>query len=185
MSQPERVATVENLYDPNTFMPKGDSYNRGDYGRIRKLFPIAYTDVPRCLVDPRVFPKYIPPKIYLGWYIPGHSKGVINIAKEHFPEMTKLKSGRIKSDGFIFDQLPKFIRTHYQVPEREQGRVDVVDVTMKGSVGGLAVVVGSNIDGWLSEDLVERISNDLFNGQQPMWYIDPYKWGFVQPRHDY
>ncbi|KAF8877494.1 hypothetical protein BD779DRAFT_1557208 [Infundibulicybe gibba] len=180
MSQPEKV---EDPHDRNAFMPRGKRYDRDDSRRIRNFFPIAYEDVPRCLVDPRTFPGRIPPRIYLGWYMPEHNMGVVRIAKENFPEMVKLKSGRIKSDGFIFDQFPKFIRTHYQVPEKEQDRVDIVDVIMNQSVAdGLAVVVGSNLGGWLSEDLVERISNDLFDGRPPVWYLDPCKWSFTRPR---
>ncbi|KAF8877492.1 hypothetical protein BD779DRAFT_1557201 [Infundibulicybe gibba] len=180
MSQSDQI---EDLYNRNAFMPKGERYDDDDATRIRNFFPIAYEGVPRCLVDPRVFPGRIPPRIYLGWFIPGHSEEVVCIAKKNFPEMIKLKSGKIKSDGFIFDQLPKFIRAHYQVPEEEHDRVDVVDVTMnESSADGLAVVVGSNIGGWLSEDLVERISDDLFDGRPPMWYIDPCKWCFTRPR---
>ncbi|KAF8892996.1 hypothetical protein BD779DRAFT_1508177 [Infundibulicybe gibba] len=180
MSQSEQV---EDIYNPRTFMPKEGHYSTSDYERIRQLFPIAHEAIPRCFVDPRSLPGYLPPKVYLGWYIPKHSEGVVNLGKEHFPEMIKFESGKIMSDGYIFDRLPICIRTHYQVPEKDHDQVDVVDVTMKpslGGLGGLAVVVGNNHNGWLSQDLVERISDDLFDGQQPSWYLCPYEWGFLR-----
>ncbi|KAF8868340.1 hypothetical protein BD779DRAFT_1808364, partial [Infundibulicybe gibba] len=38
----------------------GDRYNRDDSTRIRNFFPIACTDVPRCLVDPSSLPRPYP-----------------------------------------------------------------------------------------------------------------------------
>ncbi|KAF8889889.1 hypothetical protein BD779DRAFT_1785271 [Infundibulicybe gibba] len=173
---------VESPHNPRTFMPKGKRYTQADYGRIRKLFPITYGDIPRCLVDPRALPGYIPPMVFLGWYIPEHSEGVVNLAKKHFGDLLKFENGYPMSDGFIFTGIPDFIRKHYQVPEEECDRVDIVDITMRETDDGIGIVIGDNMKGWLHEDLVERISNDLFNGQQPVWYLNPDAWQVTRPR---
>ncbi|KAF8879606.1 hypothetical protein BD779DRAFT_1147484 [Infundibulicybe gibba] len=76
---------------------KGNHYNQSDYEHIRDFFPIPFENIRRYLVDPRVFPGYIP---------------------QH--EMIELKTGRVKSDGFIltFNQLPNPAHIHCQIPEK-------------------------------------------------------------------
>ncbi|KAF8879603.1 hypothetical protein BD779DRAFT_1474252 [Infundibulicybe gibba] len=118
--------------------------------------------IPECLAHPQVIPGYLRSKVYLGWYIRRHHKGIIHLAKEHFSEMLRRKDGQFSSRG-------------------KRHQVDVVDVVMKGK-NGLAVVIGNNIDGRLSRDLIKQISNDLFKGRQPVWSLDPYDWEFVRSR---
>ncbi|KAF8879601.1 hypothetical protein BD779DRAFT_1474250 [Infundibulicybe gibba] len=123
-----------------------------------------------CLAEPQVIPGYLRPKVYLGWYIRRHHKGIIHLAKEHFSEMLRRKDGQFRC-----------ICERYRVPEGKRHQVDVVDVVMKGR-NGLAVVIGNNIDGRLSKDLIKQISNDLFKGRRPVWSLDPYDWEFVRSR---
>ncbi|KAF8868827.1 hypothetical protein BD779DRAFT_1793253 [Infundibulicybe gibba] len=103
---------VKDLYGPNAFMHKGECYNQDNLRRIRNFFPIAHKDVPGCLVDPQGLPGHNPPRIYLGWQIPRHSKGTdrgYGAADNFYTTFTLERDNVVVNLGYAFEPIIMFV----------------------------------------------------------------------------
>ncbi|KAK7440419.1 hypothetical protein VKT23_017057 [Stygiomarasmius scandens] len=158
--------------------PSGGEYKVGDFDIICRSTPIPLYKIPRYLLQHPAIPGFHAPWLWCGW---SGTDYLFKLVETKYPdELVRDSWGEVGIYESLF-KLSYIVNKEFQIPEDFHRLVQVVDVALPDGQVDLGLVIGSNFEGLLPFDVdyLGRISRDLFDGREPEWMLDAYRWKWV------
>ncbi|KAK7460691.1 hypothetical protein VKT23_009406 [Stygiomarasmius scandens] len=166
--------------DANRFLftpPEGRRhYKDGDKPIVCSSTPISLWEIPSYLLKHPAIPGFHAPWLWCGWY--GKDR-LFKVVEDHYPNDVAYNPWGAPATVKTALKLAYIINREFDIPERFQKLVQVVDIALPNGKVDLGLAVGNNFRGLLpfkDGECLEQVTQRLFEGMEPEWILDNYQW---------